>query len=255
MRLPMIYYGNMDVDLLSHPHRNILAAAITVVVLAIVVGFSWRVYHYASLIQSGALTEADLAFARNVTSSGAIASMPIPDGAFAVSSKGSPALGNKDALLTIVEFADFGCPFSRDESFVVRSLAMAYPESVRFEYRDFPIDELHPQATAASEAGRCADEQRRFWDYHDKLYANQDTLTEESYPRFAAELNLNVAEFNRCLASDRNLAKIQADVDAGIAAGVRGTPTFFLNGTRIPGAIPEDIFRKIIDRFLTPPTI
>ena len=245
----------MEIDLLSHPHRNVIAAVVTVVVLACVVGFSWRVYHYASLIQTGALTEEDLAFAQKVTSTDTIASLPIPDGEFAVSSKGSPALGNKDALLTVVEFADFGCPFSREESFIVRSLAMAYPESVRFEYRDFPIDELHPQATAASEAGRCADEQRRFWDYHDKLYANQETLTDDAYPRFAAELNLNVAEFNRCLASDRNLAKIQADVNAGIAAGVRGTPTFFLNGTRIPGAIPEDIFKKVIDRFLTPPTI
>lgn len=244
----------MDVDLLSHPHRNILAAVVTVGVLAIVVGFSWRVYHYASLIQSGALTEGDLAFAQKVTSVDRIASMPIPVGEFAVSSKGSPALGNKDALLTVVEFADFGCPYSREESFVVRSLAMAYPDSIRFEYRDFPIDELHPEATAASEAGRCANEQNRFWDYHDKLYANQEMLTDDAYPRFAAELNLNVAEFNRCLASDRNLPKIQADLEAGIVAGVRGTPTFFFNGTRIPGAIPEETFKKLIDRFLSPTT-
>lgn len=243
-----------DIDLLAHPHRNVVAAIATVVVLAIVCGFSWRVYHYASLIQSGELTEADLAFAQNVTSSDAIAKMPIPAGEFDVASKGAPFLGNKDATLTVVEFADFGCPFSRTESFVVRALAMAYPDTVRFEYRDFPIDELHPQASAASEAARCANEQNRFWDYHDKLYAGQETLTEDAYPRFAAELNMNVAEFNRCLASDRNLPKIQADMDAGIAAGVRGTPTFFLNGVRVPGAIPEDTFRKILDRFLSPTT-
>lgn len=242
----------MDIDLLSHPHRNVIAAIATVVVLGIVCGFSWRVYHYASLIQSGTLTEADLAFSQKVTTSDKIASAPLPTGTADVASVSAPSLGKKDALLTVVEFADFGCPFSREASFVVRALAMAYPDAVRFEYRDFPIDELHPMASAASEAGKCANEQNRFWDYHDRLYANQDTLTDESFPRFAAELNMNVAEFKRCLASDRNLPKVQSDAEAGFAAGVRGTPTFFFNGVRIPGAIPEDTFRKLIDRFLSP---
>ena len=242
----------MEIDLLSHSHRNVIAAVATVLVLACVVGFSWRVYHYASLIQSGTLTEADLTFAKNVTSSDAISKMPVPAGEFDVTSRVAPALGNKGALLTVVEFADFGCPFSRDESFVVRALALAYPDSVRFEYRDFPIAELHPAAAAASEAARCANEQNRFWDYHDKLYANQGSFTDESFSQFATELNLNVGEFNRCLASDRNVAKVQADIDAGIAAGVRGTPTFFIKGIRIPGAIPEDTFRKLLDLFLSP---
>ncbi len=240
----------MEIDLLAHPHRNVIAAVSTVLVLAIVCGFSWRVYHYASLIQGGALTEADLAFAQKVTTTSRISNVPVPAGTFDVASKVAPFLGNKDAKLTVVEFADFGCPFSREESFVIRALALAYPDKVRFEYRDFPIDELHPQATAASEAGRCAAEQNRFWDYHDKVYAGQDTLTDSSYAQFAAELNMNVAEFNRCMASDRNLPRIQADVDAGVAAGVRGTPTFFLNGMRVPGAIPEVTFRKLIDQLL-----
>ncbi|MEI6511342.1 MAG: thioredoxin domain-containing protein [Candidatus Uhrbacteria bacterium] len=243
-----------DIDLLAHPHRNVIGVLATVVVLGIVCGFSWRVYHFASLIQSGTLTEADLAFAKNVTSSGKIANAPLPTGTVDVTSATAPSLGKKDAKLTIVEFADFGCPFSREESFVVHALALAYPDTVRFEYRDFPIDELHPMATAASEAARCANEQNRFWDYHDKIYANQDTLADESFPRFAAELNMNVGEFNRCLASDRNLPKIQADVEAGVVAGVRGTPTFFFNGVRVPGAIPEDTFKKLIDRFLSPTT-
>lgn len=243
-----------DIDLLAHPHRNIIAAVVTVLVLMGASLFSWRVIHYASLMQSGELSQADLAFARNVSTSASVASVPVPEGEFDVESKGSPALGNREAVLTVVEFADFGCPYSREASFAVRALALAYPDTVRFEYRDFPIDELHPQATAAAEAGRCADEQNRFWDYHDKLYANQDTLTDGSYEQFATELNMNVAEFRRCLTSDRNLPKIQADAEAGYGAGVRGTPTFFFNGVRVPGSIPEDTFRKLIDRFLSPTT-
>ena len=167
-------------DQAIHSRRNLVAAAATVLALVVFSAFAWRVYHYTSRIQSGELTEADLAFLQKYTASEALASAPIPEGEFDVATADDPSLGASaaDAVLTIVEFADFDCPFSREESFVVRSLAAAFGDRVRLVYRDFPIA-------------------------------------------------------------------------AGAAAGVRGTPTFFFNGVRVPGAIPEDTFVKLIERFTT----
>lgn len=234
-----------------HSRRNIIAAAATVLALAVLSVFAWRVYHYASLMQSGELTEEDLAFTQRYTASEAIAAAPIPEGEFDLETSDDPSLGASasDAVLTIVEFADFACPFSREESFVVRSAAAVFGERVRIVYRDFPITELHPEALAASEAAECAAEQGRFWEYHDKLYSNQSDHSEDALVRYASELNMNAGEFRRCLSSDRNVAEIEEDYAAGAEAGVRGTPTFFFNGIRIPGAIPQDTFVKLIERF------
>jgi protein-disulfide isomerase len=238
-------------DVVIHLRRNAIAAVVTIFVLAVACTFAWRVYHFASRMQSGELTEADLTFTGQYTASNVASDAPVPDGEFDVATEDDPSLGPKDAVLTVVEFADFGCAYSREESFVVRSMASTFGDRVRFVYRDFPITELHPDAMNASEAAECAAEQGRFWEYHDKLYANQDDLSESALVRYAAELNLNQGEFKRCLASDRNLPEIEEDIAAGTTAGVRGTPTFFFNGIRIPGAIPEDVFIKLIERFMS----
>jgi len=233
-----------------HSRRNLIATAVTTLVLVGLSVFAWRVYHYASLMKSGELTEADLAFTRRYSASEAVASTPVPEGEFDLATIDDPSLGPEDAVLTIVEFADFGCTFSREESFIVRSVSALFGDRVRFVYRDFPILELHPEALAASEAAECAAEQGRFWEYHDKLYANQSDHSDEALVRYATELNLNAGEFKRCLSSDRNISEIEEDYAAGAEAGVRGTPTFFFNGIRIPGAIPEDTFEKLIQRFI-----
>ncbi len=239
-----------DTDLLIHKRRNIVATVVTIFVLMFVCLFAWRVYFFASKIQSGDLTQDDLSFLQKFSASNLVSSLPIPEGEFDVVTTDDPSLGAKDAKVTIVEFADFGCPFSQDASLVVRQVAAKYPNDVQFIYRDFPIIELHPEAAMAAEAGECADEQNMFWPYHDKVYANQNDLSEDSLIRYATELNMNTGEFKRCLASDRNVSEVQADLEAGVAAGVRGTPTFFLNGTRIPGAIPEATLVKIIEQYL-----
>lgn len=236
-----------------HSRRNLVAAAATVLALAVLSGFAWRVYHYASRIQSGELTEEDLAFTQKFTVSEAVASAAIPEGEFDTATMDDPALGASasDAVLTIVEFADFDCPFSREASGVVRSVVARYGDRVRLVYRDFPIAEIHPEAFAASEAAECAAEQGRFWEYHDKLYMNQGDHNDEALLRHATELNLNAGEFKRCLTSGRNAAEVEEDYAAGVAAGVRGTPTFFFNGIRIPGSIPEDVFVKLVERFIS----
>ena len=153
---------------------------------------------------------------------------------------------NASAPITIVEFADFGCPYSRDVSFVIRRLIEANPEKIRFIYRDFPITEIHPIAKFVAEASECAHEQNVFWQFHDKLYQNQNDLSEDRIYELAQEVGVNQSRFRNCMISGKYVAEVQQDIEEGFAAGVRGTPTFFINGNRVVGAIPEDIFEKIL---------
>ncbi|NBS41793.1 hypothetical protein EBS80_04000, partial [bacterium] len=139
-------------DLSVYRRRRAVTAVVTVLVLALLCVFAWRVYHFASLIQSGDIASADLSFLTKFTASSAVASAPVPEETQDMVTTDDPSLGNKAAPVTIVEFADFGCPYSREESFVVRAAAAQFPDTVRFVYRDFPITELHPDAVNAAEA-------------------------------------------------------------------------------------------------------
>lgn len=208
--------------------------------------FAAQVWYYLRLLQSGEAT--DLQFTSRFTTASAAPGTSKTDAAqiFDVASADDPALGTAAAPLTIVEFADFECPFSKDESAVVRELAARYPDRVRFIYRDFPLSDIHPHAERAALAGACAHEQGKFWAMHDKMFQNASALTDDDLKRYALEIGLNAAQFDRCLTTEKYRDEIQADVDSGVAAGVRGTPTFFIAGRRVEGAIPAPILERII---------
>jgi protein-disulfide isomerase len=167
-----------------------------------------------------------------------------------VTSTDDPSLGPEDAALVIVEFADFECPYSKDASYNIRSLLPEYEDSVRFIYRDFPISEIHPNAMLASEAAGCADDQGKFWEFHDRIYLNQSSLSEETISSHAIAIGLNINQFEACINSKRYEDEIIQDLSDGINAGVSGTPTFFFNGYAVPGSIPKELLRQIIDSFL-----
>ncbi len=160
-----------------------------------------------------------------------------------------PSLGPADAALTIVEFADFQCPYCGAEYQTVREIMVKYAPSVRFIYRDFPIADVHPEASKASEAGMCAHEQGKFWPYHDKLYANQSALDVASLKRYAVEVGVDVDQFNTCLDSGEYEAEVEEDLLDGLAAQVEGTPTFFFNGYKVAGLIPKAVFEEVIGLF------
>ena len=233
-----------------HQRRHIAATVITIFVLGIVGVFAWRVLYFVELLRSGDLTAEDLSFVSEQSLSAQLAALPLVEGKIDVESDDDPSIGQRAAAVTIVEFGDFGCPYSRASSFVVRALARTHRDNVRLIYRDFPIDELHPDARLAAEAGGCANEQGKFWEYHDKVYVNQTDLRKEKLVQFAQELDLQMDKFRVCLESGRYAAEVRDDYASGVAAGVRGTPTFFVNGVRIPGAIPEEVFEKLIRNFL-----
>ena len=126
-------------------------------------------------------------------------------------------------------------------------LESKYGEKIKLVFRDFPIESLHPGATKAHEAARCANEQGKFWAYHDKLFATPPKSSPETFKELAKEIGLNPSAFETCLNSDKYQTAINEDIGEGNRVGVTGTPAFFINGRLISGAQPLEAFARIID--------
>jgi protein-disulfide isomerase len=167
-----------------------------------------------------------------------------------VATAGSPVRGNPNAPVTIVEFSDFHCPFCRRAHPVIQQVLAKYGDRVRLVYKDMPLDNLHPSARAAAEAARCADEQGKFWEFHDKLFASEPDASPATLNRLAQEAGINLAPFEACYKERRFKAQVDASAQEGTRLGVTGTPTFFINGRTVTGALPLDSFAKVIDEEL-----
>jgi protein-disulfide isomerase len=168
-----------------------------------------------------------------------------------VSVDDDPALGPEDAPVTIVEFADFQCPYCATfNTQTLPQILSNYGDRVRFVYRDFPLTSLHANALKAAEASECADDQGAYWKYHDLLFQNQSALDDASLKGYAASLGLDTATFDDCLDSDKQQSEIQKDFQDGNTAGVQGTPSFFVNGMPLVGAQPYSAFQAAIEAAL-----
>jgi protein-disulfide isomerase len=159
-----------------------------------------------------------------------------------------PSRGPAEAKITIVEFADFECPFCGRAAEVVEQVLAEYPGKVRLVFRHFPLS-IHAQAPKAAEASACADEQGRFWEFHDSLFESR-ALEIEALKAQAGRLGLDAARFERCLDSGQMEPLVRKDLAAGQQAGVGGTPAFFVNGVLLSGAQPVEAFRRVIDQEL-----
>jgi len=160
---------------------------------------------------------------------------------------GGPSLGPAGAKVTIVEFSDYQCPYCRQAEPIVQQVLREYPEQVRLVFRHFPLEAIHPLARGASEAAHCAAEQGNFWQFHEQLFAARQGLEAASLLRYAESAGLDLGDFRACLAARRGAAQVDADLAEGRRAGVNSTPTFFVNGRRLQGALPIDEFRRIIE--------
>jgi protein-disulfide isomerase len=178
----------------------------------------------------------------------------IPTGVGTVNAKSleddDPFLGDEDAPLTIIEFSDFQCPFckrARDDA--IRQIEEEYVKTgkVKLVYRDFPLTSIHPLAQKAAEASECADDQGKFWEYHDLIFENQQSLSNSNLKVWAEQLGLDTKEFNSCLDSGKHADEVRADTSAATGAGGRGTPFFIVGNQPLSGAQPFSAFQAAIE--------
>lgn len=164
-----------------------------------------------------------------------------------VSVDDDPSLGSDvSAKITLIEFSDYQCPFCGRARGTVNQILETYKEDVHYVFRDFPLG-FHKEAFAAHVAAQCANDQGKYWEYNKLLFANQRGLQVEKLKGYAKDLNLKTDEFNQCLDTNKYESEVQKDMQAGIQAGVSGTPAFFINGIPISGAQPFENFKTIID--------
>jgi protein-disulfide isomerase len=157
--------------------------------------------------------------------------------------------GPATAPVTIYEWSDYECPFCQRAQEVLHRLQGEFPDTVRLVFKDFPL-RSHPNALPAAVAARCAGAQGRYWEYHDLLFVAQPDLARDHLIGYARRLGLDTPAFTECLDSARVRDAVLADQREGRAAGVRATPTFFINQRKIEGALPLEEFRAAIQQAL-----
>jgi protein-disulfide isomerase len=178
-------------------------------------------------------------------------SVPFPDlPRIDMSADDDPSVGPANARVTIIEFGDYECGYCGRAFATVQEVRAKYPDDVRVVYRDFPLS-FHPRAVPAAVAANCAGKQDKYWEMHNSLMQNQRKLDDDGLKEQAEGLGLDMAAWQSCVdASDVQIAEIENDFSAGEAAGVSGTPAFFINGIFLSGAQPIDQFETIIEREL-----
>jgi protein-disulfide isomerase len=161
----------------------------------------------------------------------------------------SPSKGAADAKVTIVEFSDYQCPFCSQAEPLLDQVMQAYPKDVKRVYKQFPLTSIHPNALPASKAAVAAGKQGKFWEMHAKLFGNQRELSPDNYKKWAEELKLDMARFEKDLASPDVQGAIDKEMQEARAADVTGTPTIFVNGKRLQQRSFEG-FKAAIDAAL-----
>jgi len=143
--------------------------------------------------------------------------------------------GTATALVTLVEYGDYECPYCGEAYPVVEELRRALGERLRFVFRHFPLTQMHPHAQDAAEAAEAAAAQKKFWEMHDTLYTHQRALDETHLVKYAVALGLDPTQVARALAEDAYLDRVREDFISGARSGVNGTPSFFIEGIRYDG--------------------
>lgn len=165
----------------------------------------------------------------------------------AVKAGNAPALGPATAPVELVLFSDFQCPYCARMAPIVHQVEQRYGARVRIAFRQFPLTSIHPQAYGAATATLCADEQGKFWELHDALFADQKALAPERIADTAGRLGVDRDRFAACLESGRSKRRVDEDLAAGRALGLTGTPAAFVNGRLLTGAQPFETFAALID--------
>jgi protein-disulfide isomerase len=148
--------------------------------------------------------------------------------------------GPATAAVTLVQYGDYECPYTRQSTTVVRAIQQQLGDQLRFVFRNFPLTEIHPHALHAAFAAEAAATQGRFWEMHDYIFHHQHTLEDSDLEQFAAAVGLDMQQFARDMAERPYIGRIEEDLQSGLRSGVRGTPTFFLSGVLYPGSWEQE---------------
>jgi protein-disulfide isomerase len=163
----------------------------------------------------------------------------------------APSRGPSNAPVTVVEFADFQCPFCRNTVPTMKQVEEKYGDRVRVVYKQFPLPNLHPYALKAAEASLCAEEQSKFWEMHDAMFADQNKLAVSDLKKTARRLGLDGKAFDSCLDSGRYVEQVQNEQKEGQRAGVNGTPALYVNGRYVEGgSVPFSVLERAIEKEL-----
>jgi protein-disulfide isomerase len=144
--------------------------------------------------------------------------------------------GSATAAVTLVQYGDYECPYTRQSTTIVRAIQQQLGEQLRFVFRNFPLAEIHPHALHAALAAEAAASQGKFWQMHDYIFHHQHTLEDADLEQFAEEVGLDMEHYARDMIQQRHLPRIEEDVEGGERSGVQGTPTFFINGVFYRGS-------------------
>jgi len=161
----------------------------------------------------------------------------------------TPFKGDANAVITIVEFSDFECPFCQRVNPTMDALLERYKGKLKVAYKHLPLD-FHQNAEGSALASIAANEQGKFWEYHDAIFENQTKLGDETYLKIAKDLGLDVEKFKADMASKKAADKLAFDVKQAQELGISGTPYFLVNGVAVSGALPESEFVKVIEQVL-----
>lgn len=252
--------SNNNISIKRSTFTKIVVVGIAALMVALFFGgYIWRATFYPNTIsptvQSAGVQQ------QQPTLAGGVQQQPLPITKVAsVNTYGAPIKGKADAPVTIVEFGDFQCPFcSMFATDTLQQLVKIYADAgkVKFVYKEFPLP-FHSNAQPAAMAAECANEQGKFWPYHDKLYATQtiwdsqdSNAVKNTFKQYAVSLGLNAASFNSCLDSSKYNNKIQKESNEGSQYGVSNTPTFYIGNqkagyAKIVGAKPRSSFEQLI---------
>ncbi len=157
--------------------------------------------------------------------------------------------GDADAPVTIIEYTDFQCPFCSRVQPTIEAILEQYDGSVRHVFKQLPLP-MHAQARLGAEAALCAGDQGQFWEMHDWLFANKNSINRDALAAQAATLGLDVDEFNGCIDAEKYASLIDEDVQEANSFGITGTPGFLINGRVLRGAVPMDQFQAVINEEL-----
>jgi len=207
--------------------------------LSLAAALIFYVKEVVTMLRTGQITS-DQLFGKTSTTVAPVQELPN------LATDDAPSLGSKDAKVVIIEFGDFQCTYCQQERAVIKQLLADYGNKILFIFRDFPLIVDHPDSGNAALAADCANDQGKYWEMSDLLFANPDKINAESLKTWAVQLGLDTFEFGTCVDTAKYQKKIETDLLEGYNAGVRATPTFFINGYKVEGAVPLAVFEQII---------